>query len=152
MPRETLRSFFTGGVSVIVGTVDAGGAPACCRGIAIATTDDFETVTVYVPVATAQATVDNAGATRRVAVGCSHPLSHESIQIKGIARDIRPAEADAEVFVRRRLEEFAAVLEQIGLPPHVTMSVAHWPAFAIDVSVEEVFDQTPGPRAGVPIG
>jgi hypothetical protein len=44
------------------------------------------------------------------------------------------------------------VLEQIGLPPHVTMSVAHWPAFAIDVSVEEVFDQTPGPRAGVAIG
>jgi hypothetical protein len=50
--------------------------------------------------------------------------------------------------VRTRLHEFAEVLEAVGLPVRVTNSMSHWPAFAIDVSVEQVFDQTPGPKAG----
>jgi len=137
-----------GGVSVIVGTVDADGIPTCCRGIAIASKDDFDTVTVYVPSATAQETVANVATTRRVAISCSHPLSHESVQIKGLTRGVRLAPAGDEPFVQASLDEFGAVLEQIGLPLRVTRSVAHWPAFAIDVSVEQVFDQTPGPKAG----
>lgn len=141
-----------GGVSVIVGTVDADGFPTCCRGIAIATRDNFETVTIYLPSATAGETVANVATTRRVAIACTHPLSHDSIQIKGLTRAVRLAPAEDEAFVRRRLDEFAGVLEEIGLPRHVTRRVSHWPAFAIDVSVEQVFNQTPGPKAGAPIG
>jgi len=149
MPQETLRNFMKGGgVSVIVGTVDADGIPTCCRGIAISSKDDFDTVTVYVPAATAQETVANVATTRRVAISCSHPLSHESVQIKGLTRGVRLAPAGDEQFVQGSLDEFGAVLEQIGLPLRVTRSVAHWPAFAIDVSVEQVFNQTPGPKAG----
>jgi hypothetical protein len=151
MPQEMLRKFING-VSVIVGTVDADGIPTCCRGVAIASKDDFDTVTVYVPAATAQETVANVATTRRVAISCSHPLSHESIQIKGLTRGVRLAPASDEPLVQARLDEFGAVLEQIGLPLRVTRSVAHWPAFAIDVSVEQVFDQTPGPKAGQAIG
>lgn len=151
MPQEILRNYANGGVSVIVATVDADGFPTCCRGIAIATKDDFDTVTIYVPAATAQETVANVATTRRVAVACSHPLSHESIQIKGLTRGVRLAPPEDEAFVRQRLDEFAAVLDEIGLPRRVTRSVAHWPAFAIDISVEQVFDQTPGPKAGAAV-
>jgi hypothetical protein len=147
MPQETLQRFAGGGVSVIVGTVDADGVPTCCRGIAIAMRD-LETVTVYVPAATAQETVANVATTRRVAISCTHPLSHEAMQIKGLTRGVRLAPASDEAFVRQRLEEFGDVLDQIGLPRSVWRSVAHWPAFAIDVSVEQVFNQTPGPKAG----
>jgi hypothetical protein len=150
MPRETLQRFAGGGVSVIVGTVDADGIPTCCRGIALAMRD-FETVTVYVPAATGQETVANVATTRRVAISCSHPLSHESMQIKGLTRGVRLAPASDEAFVRQRFEEFGSVLDQIGLAPSVWHTVAQWPAFAIDVSVEQVFDQTPGPRAGEPV-
>ena len=148
MSTETLEHFMTGGVSVLVGTVDADGIPSCCRGIAIATKDHFDSVTIYVPAATAGETVANVATTRRVAVTCSHPLSHETLQIKGVTRGVRLAPASDEAFVRQRLDEFAAVLDEIGLPRRVTRSVAHWPAFAIDLSVEQVFDQTPGPKAG----
>ena len=143
-----LEHFMTGGVSVLVGTVDADGVPACCRGIAIALKDDHESVTIYVPAATAGETVANVATTRRVAVSCAHPLSHQTVQIKGVTRGVRLAPASDEAFVRTRLDEFAAVLDEIGLPRRVTKSIAHWPAFAIDVSVEQVFDQTPGPKAG----
>ncbi|HEX8252760.1 MAG TPA: hypothetical protein VF846_06415 [Thermoanaerobaculia bacterium] len=148
MSQERLRGWTDGGTSVIVGTVDADGVPSCCRGIAIASKDNFETITVYVPAATAQETVANVATTRRVAISASRPLTHESIQIKGLTRGVRLAPPSDETYVRHRLHEFAEVLEAIGLPMRVTKSVAHWPAFAIEVSVEQVFDQTPGPKAG----
>lgn len=150
MTQETLQKFAGGGVSVLVGTVDADGVPTCCRGIAIAMRD-FETVTVYVPAATAQETVANLATTRRIAVSCTHPLSHESMQIKGLTRGVRLAPPKDEAFVQQRLEEFGDVLQEIGLPIHIWRSVAHWPAFAIDLSVEQVFNQTPGPKAGAAI-
>ncbi|MFP5248021.1 MAG: hypothetical protein ACLGH0_15105 [Thermoanaerobaculia bacterium] len=153
MSQETLRKFFAeGGESVIVGTVDADGIPTCCRGIAVVSKDDFDTVTVYVPAATAQETVANVATTRRVAISASHPLSHESIQIKGLTRGVRLAPASDEGLVRQKLEELANVLDEIGLPRRRTMSIAHWPAFAIEVSVEQSFNQTPGPKAGSVLG
>ena len=152
MPEGTLQNFMTAGVSVFVGTVDAEGVPTCCRATALRTSDQFETVTVFLPAATAQQTVANVATTRRVAIACTHPLSHQAIQIKGLMRGVRLAAASDEAFVRERLEQFGEVLEQIGLPRRITRSVAHWPAFALDVSVEEVFDQTPGPKAGAAIG
>lgn len=136
---------------MVVGSVDADGIPTCCRGIAIQTKDDFDTVTVYLPAATAQETVANVATTRRMAVTCSHPLTHETIQIKGVTRGVRLAPASDETFVRQRLHQFAEVLDTIGLPRHITRGIAHWPAFAVDLSVEEVFDQTPGPKAGEPV-
>lgn len=148
MSLEKLRRFLDGGISVIVGTVDAEGVPTCCRGVAIDSKDDFDTVTVYLPAATAGETVANLATTRRVAVSCTEPLSHESIQIKGVTRGVKLAPPQDRDFVTRRLEAFADTLDGFGLPRKVTRSLAHWPAFAIEVSVEQLFDQTPGPKAG----
>jgi hypothetical protein len=148
MPSEKLRTFLNGGISVIVATVDAEGVPTCCRGIAIDSKDDFDSVTVYLPAATAGETVANLATTRRIAVSCTEPLSHSSIQIKGVTRGVKLAPAQDRDFVAQRLESFADALGAFGLPRNVTRSLTHWPAFAIEVSVEELFDQTPGPKAG----
>ncbi len=148
MSQERLEGWTDGGTSVIVGTVDADGIPTCCRAIAISTKDNFDTITVYIPAATAQETVANVATTRRIAVSATRPLTHESVQIKGLTRGVRLAPASDEEYVRQRLHDFAEVLEAIGLPQRVTKSMAHWPAFAIDFSVEQIFDQTPGPKAG----
>jgi hypothetical protein len=151
MVHETLSRFIDCGVSVIVGTVDADGIPSCCRGIAVTSKDAFETVTVYIPSATGQETIANIATTRRVAISCNHPLTHESIQIKGIARGVKLAAASEEAFVTSQLEAFSDVLDAIGLPRRITRGTAHWPAFALEVSVEQLFDQTPGPKAGAAI-
>ena len=151
MTRERLSEWTSGGTSVLVGTVDSDGVPACCRGIAMISRDDYETVTVYLPAATAQETIANVATTRRVAITCSKPVSHATIQIKGVTRGVRLAPACDEEFVRARLGQFADVLDELGLPRRVTRRRAAWPAFAIDVSIEQVFDQTPGPKAGTAI-
>lgn len=146
-----LQRFVEGGISVFVATADADKVPTCCRAIALTTKDDFETVTVYVPAATGQETIANVATTRRIAIACTEPLSHQSIQIKGVSRGVKLAPPGEQELVRTRLHQFADVLAEIGQPRSVTYRVAHWPAFAIEVSVEEVFDQTPGPKAGFPL-
>jgi hypothetical protein len=151
MINERLRGALEGGRSVIVGTVDDRGIASCCRGIAVRANEDVGTVTVFVPAATASEVVANAATTRRLAVAASLPLDHSTIQLKGTATDIRIARDDERPFVDARFEAFAAVLEKTGLPRKVAARVKHWPAFAIDVVVEEIYDQTPGPRAGEPL-
>ena len=151
MVSDRLRKSVAPGRSIIVATADADGVPTACRGIALKTDNDFETVTLYVPVATSHETMANIATTRRIAIGSSEIATHETVQIKGLTRGVRLAPPSDESFVRERLEALAATLGDIGLPRRVTRSFTHWPAFAIDVSIEEVFDQTPGPKAGTPI-
>lgn len=148
LSEEPIARQIAPGRSVLVGTVDPSGWPASCRGVGLRLDPDRQGFTVYVPVATAAEAVANIATNGRIAVVSSDPLSHETLQLKGRIRAVRIAGADEEPVVRACVERFADVLDQAGLPRGVTRSVACWPAFAVDVAVEAVFDQTPGPRAG----
>lgn len=148
MSSKGLEFFFRGGVSVIVGTVNRDGVPSCCRGVAMTSADGGKTVTVYVPVATSQEIINNVAMTRRIAVGSTYPPDHAAIQLKGTAAGARLATEDEAERIREQMEGFADSLDEIGLPRRLTRSITHWPAFAIDVQVEEQYEQTPGPKAG----
>jgi hypothetical protein len=146
--RARLDRCLEPGLSILVGTADAAGTPSCCRGIALESRDGFETVTVYLPVATSHETIHNLATTRRLAVVATHPRDNFATQFKGTTGEARLARDDEQAFLRARLDAFADVLDRVGVPRHLTRSVAHWPAFAVTMRVEHVFDQTPGPNAG----
>jgi hypothetical protein len=76
------------------------------------------------------------------------PRSTCAEQLKGTSRTARLARDDEEAFVRSRLDGLADVLDRIGVPRRVTRGFAYWPAFAIEMDVDQIFEQTPGPRAG----
>ena len=40
------------------------------------------------------------------------------------------------------------MLNTIGYPLRVTRSVTYWPAFALEMRVDEIYEQSPGPKAG----
>jgi len=149
MSTASIHRCLEPGLAVLVGTVDAQGTPSACRGIALASDNGLDTVTVYVPVATSQDVIHNVALTKRIAIAACHPISHRATQLKGVAVDARLAREDEAQYVRERLEAFADVLDRVGVPRRLTRSVAHWPAFAVTVKVDQVFDQTPGPNAGV---
>ena len=134
--------------SILVGTVDAHGVPSCCRAIALASDDNLATAIVYLPLATSQQTIQNLATTHRIAISAMHPASHCATQLKGTPIEARLARQDEGVFVRERLDAFAERLDRIGVPKRLTKSVAHWPAFAVTMRVEQIFEQTPGPKAG----
>ncbi len=151
MSKPRLQEWLQGGESIIVGTADADGVPSACRGIAIVAGKDPDTLTLYLPAATAHEALANIATTRRVAFAASHPLSHRTVQVKGVTRGVRLAPPADEEFVRMRWGQLAGVLEEIGLPRGLMQRAAHWPAFAVEMSIEQIFDQTPGPNAGAPL-
>jgi hypothetical protein len=136
------------GTSIFIGTIDAAGRPLCIRAIALQSDDDLATATVYVPIATSRDTLANVATTRRMAVVVTRPVEHMSIQLKGTGSTARLARDDEKAFVSSYLEGLADVLDRIGVPRRVTRSFAYWPAFAIEMRVDQIFEQTPGPRAG----
>jgi len=137
------------GMSVLVGSVDAEGNPACCRAVGLKSCDDLATLTVFVPVATSADTMANLAATGRLAVGGTHPIEHCATQLKGVVQATRRAREGEEPFIREHLGGFVAILNSLGYPPRVTNAVVHWPAFAIDMRVDEIYEQSPGPKAGI---
>jgi hypothetical protein len=136
------------GNSILVATVNAQNAPSCCRAIALRSTDDLATVTVYLPMATSQQIIQDVATTHRMAVAATHIIDHTSTQLKGTATTARVAGVDEMAFVKSRLDAFADVIESIGVPGRTGRTLAHWPAFAVEIKVDEIFDQTPGPKAG----
>jgi len=148
MLKTRVREYLEPRMSITVGTVSSEKMPACCRAIAIKADDALASFTVYVPVATSQETIANVASTRRIAVVCSRPLNHSTIQIKGSVREVRLASEAEHAFVSERLAAFADELGDFGFPRRNVASLAHWPAFAIEIAAEELYEQTPGPNAG----
>jgi hypothetical protein len=137
------------GMSLYAGTVSSDGVPAGCRAVALTTNREMTAVTVYVPMATSHDVLANVAATKRLAIVATYPPDHFAVQLKGTTTAVRLAADEESEFVRTRLDGFADVLHGIGIPRRLTRSINCWPAFAIEMKVEEVFEQTPGPKAGM---
>ncbi|HEX7708578.1 MAG TPA: hypothetical protein VF701_19105 [Thermoanaerobaculia bacterium] len=146
--ERLLRCATGGGTSVLVGSAGPDAVPACCRGIAVSTDAALQRAIVYVPLATSRDVIANAASTKKLSVMITRIVEHVGLQLKGTVEAIRMASDDEASFVRQRLNEFADVLDDVGLPRRIFRGVAHWPAFALELKIEEAYDQTPGPRAG----
>ena len=148
MLNERLQRCLQPGLSIIVGSVDANGCPTCCRAYGLRSADDLETVTVYVPVATSHETIQALATTGRLAVGATWPADHSATQLKGVVTDTRLAREDEVVFVREQIRVWSDVLAEFGVPRRLSSRATYWPAFAVTMRVEEIYEQTPGPKAG----
>jgi hypothetical protein len=99
-------------------------------------------------VATSHETIHNVAMTKQLAVVATHPRDNFATQFKGATIDARLAREDEAAFVRQRFDAFADILDRIGVPRRLTQRVAYRPAFAVTIQVDQIFDQTPGPKAG----
>lgn len=139
------------GVVMVVATRDAALTPELVPAMGSRPGRDRRTLTVFVPRALAGATLANLADNGRLAITATRPADHKSMQIKGSARGGRDA-ADAD---RPMLEMLrGAMIEQLasfGMPRAITRRLTFWPSVAIDVDVNDVYVQTPGPGAGRPL-
>lgn len=139
------------GMTLYAATVGIDSHPVGCRAVALTASPDLTRATIYVPMATSSDLVAGVAATKRLAVVATYPPDHFSIQLKGKTGGLRLAADEERELIEDRVEGFAEVLSALGFPRRLVQSLNHWPAFAIDLQVEEVFDQTPGPKAGMPV-
>lgn len=148
LPPE-LVAFAEGGVSLLIATAGADLVPEAVRGMGVRIWPGACRATVLVPAATAATTIANLRTNPRLAFTLSHVPTHRTVQIKGAVlavRDGGPAERQLATQYRIKLAEELAFA---GQAPANTLRLAIWPCWAVDVEIEVVYAQTPGPAAGV---
>jgi hypothetical protein len=78
------------------------------------------------------------------------PTVGRALQFKGVVMKAREPAAEDLERAERHLEAFAAEAEQVGAPVGKAQRLFVQRDFlAVTLSIDEVFDQTPGQRAGV---
>jgi hypothetical protein len=98
--------------------------------------------------ATGARTLQYLDANPAVAVCFSRPIDHRTLQIKGRAVGVVVAPAEARPIVERYVIAFAEATHLVGLPRALSRRLTAWPAAAVRIEVERLFQQTPGPGAG----
>lgn len=152
MVPDELVPFIESGLSVLVGTRDARLVPEALRAMAPRVERGGEEVTVFLPHATAARALADLRDNGRIAVCVSRPCDHRTFQLKGRVVSVAEAGPADRPHLDRYRCEFARVLAEIGMPPRLTLRMAHWPCHAVRFRVEQAFVQTPGPSAGEALG
>ena len=144
-----LAAFLQSGLSMVVGTRDADLRPEVARAVGLRVEADGTEATVFIPVATGAETRANLETNRRIALTCSRPADHRTLQLKGGVLEIREADERDRAAVERYRQDLTGVLGFVGVPPRLTGRLQAWPCHAVRFRVEAIFQQTPGPDAGV---
>ncbi|HXU80292.1 MAG TPA: pyridoxamine 5'-phosphate oxidase family protein [Polyangia bacterium] len=153
MPLITpeLARFLEGPNSIIVATQDGQRMPECARGLLLRCPGGDD-VTLWLPAAVAARTAANLAVEPRIAVAAELPSAHVTRQLKGIATRVLTAPDQRRALLDEGWEAFVQQCGTVGLPRRLLDRVVRWPVTEIHIRVNAVFDQTPGPGAGEPLG
>jgi hypothetical protein len=149
---RALAGFLEEGVGIHIGARDERLRPFGARAIAVRVEEDGRHLLVFVSAAAAPRVVPHLQANGQAAVVFGRPVDDRSCQVKGLFTDVRHAREDEQAFVRAQWEGFLSQLERIGIPRASSAGWSIWPAVAIRLKATALFNQTPGPQAGTPLG
>ncbi len=146
--QTDIAELLESGCALIVGTVDAAAVPDATRGWGAQVLPDGVHVRVLVA-ADATTSLANLRSPGAVALTATDVSNYRSVQAKGTAVAVEPA-TDED---RRRRERFTAaffgaVHDVDGTPEELLAQLPPAEYAAFVMTVEDLFDQTPGPSAG----
>nr|WP_295836904.1 hypothetical protein [uncultured Azospirillum sp.] len=152
---ETVRRFLDRSLSVNVATSDRDGRPLVARAVAARVSPGIAPGSQWLTVlidghanAVLVAAVEETG---RLAVVFTEPSTHRSIQIKDECATVADPTAEEAALPGPYINGFIAELAGLGFTEAFVRAVmAFDPAdlVALHLDPAEVFDQTPGPKAG----
>ncbi len=136
-------------VSLYVATVDLTGAPDAERAFALQVLDGGTRLRVSVA-ADAHTLQANLAATGVIAITGNEIVHNTAVQVKGhVVGPVGPETADDRARRQLHITAFSHVVHQsIGTPYDVIDRRMPREFVVFEVTVEEVYDQTPGPSAG----
>jgi hypothetical protein len=141
--------FIHGGVAVGVATRDDQLRPEFARGWGPAVSADGRSLRLCVAAPEGSRVRANLERNGAVAVGFSPPTIARAVQVKGVVTVVGEPEAADLERLERHVRSFVAEAERVGAPAELS-----WRLFvrtglvAVGFSIDEMFDQTPGPTAG----
>lgn len=149
---EALRTFLHGGGALVVGTHDASLSPEITRGWGLRVIDG-RTVELCMGLPSSQRTLRNLDDNGRIAATFVAPIEYRQVQLKGrVIEVLEPTPEDLE-WVERSRAGFMRRVEPLGIPPEICPRFWNYDDGLAKVrfTVEEAYDQTPGPSAGRPL-
>ncbi len=148
MFASELMSMIDDGAGLLIGTVTANGAPRGVRAWAAWVVDPDEQRLRVVFTADDPVVVASLEG-RKVAVTAANVRTVRSVQLKGRVVSVEPpTPADMEITERQTQLFFTAVHETDGNPIELLNVMRPCTHLAIEMIVDEQYDQTPGPTAG----
>jgi hypothetical protein len=150
MLSDEIVAFVQSGVSIIVGVVGADGRPKTGRALG-ARFVTAGTVRLIYPLLTNHPLLAAAQSSGQIAVTFSAPLTHRTIQLKGICRQPEPVEPEDIASAEEQARIFAKTLQTVGHTKPFADAYCSFGASELAVlslSVKSAFEQTPGPGAG----
>ena len=151
MIDAALAAFLEEGVGIHIGTRNAALQPNGARAIAVRVEPDGAHLVVYVARVAAARILPDLEANGQAAVGFGRPVDDRACQVKGVFAGVRDATEEERPQVLAQWDGFLGSLEKIGIPRAATRTWVTWPAVAIRLRANALFDQTPGPDAGAPL-
>jgi hypothetical protein len=149
--EDELARFVVSPVMIIIGTRDAANRPNIGRGMG-ARIVDSDAVEIVLSSLQWPETVANLRDNGRMAVTFARPSDYVSYQLKGRAR-LRDADAADLARARHYAGDIRAVLEGLGLAQELLLPwFSDRKVVIAQLKVEEVYVQTPGPKAGTTVG
>jgi hypothetical protein len=147
MIEPEVAALFEGPSSLIVGTADAHAHPEAIRafGAQVVAADRVRVLLA----ADAHRTLANLAGGSAIAITATDIATNASVQVKGHAAPVEAETAADRVRHERYIGGFFGVINETdGTPYELLQRLRPGSLVALEVSVEEQFDQTPGPAAG----
>jgi hypothetical protein len=145
------REFLKRPLAIMLGSVDQLNTPDATRSSGVAVLDDRRLRIVFsADAVTARA---NAVPGARVSLLASDVTTYESVQWKGtVLVGPSPRTAGDIALTHAYLDVFASGIERIGMSRDFIRRLCSLDTVAIEVEVDEEYDQTPGAGAGREVG
>jgi hypothetical protein len=149
MIDKELAAFLEEGIAVQIGTRNTSLEPHGARVVAVRVEDAGRRIVAFVPTRAAPQVLPDLEANGQAALVFARPPDERSCQVKGVFEGTGKADAADERFVRDQWQRWLERLTTIGLPLSTLERWEAWPCVAIRIRVAALFNQTPGPNAGV---
>jgi predicted pyridoxine 5'-phosphate oxidase superfamily flavin-nucleotide-binding protein len=140
------------GCATFVGTVDAGGNPAAAHAMGARVLADGAQLRVVLN-AEEHVVLDNLRTNRVVALGATEVPTLRSVQVKGRALTVEPVTAEDRIRTGAYLAEYFEEIHRTdGTEVERLRRLVPRDFVVMVMTVDELFDQTPGPQAGTRLG
>lgn len=137
------------GCALLIGTVSADGRPHAARGHGVRVLDADPLRIRLVLSAEDAVLLENLRGDGRIAITTADVATLHSIQMKGVAAPVEPATDADHAIAASYTDQFLTDIEHIDRYPRPLLDAwAVTTYVACTVTVDEIFDQTPGPSAG----
>ncbi len=163
-------AFIQGPVSIHAATRNAANQTTVTRCLGCRVSEDRRRVTVLLSAAQSTELLADLRADGTIAVVFSHPSSHRAVQLKavdavvasgraigavGAVGTVAPAAREATRFLEAYRKALAAEVGPLGFPEgfvRALLAVTPDDVVAVTFTPTAAFVQTPGPKAGAPLG